>query len=167
MSKLTYANIIREAVLAVSTDAALLAWCNEKYSLPPSVRNDLDPMNPPEESECPLIAFSPVGGQNGQDQSGFLRALIVRVAVSDTETEETRDPATGRILTQIFKGTDNVSHLLENLVYPALCKKFNSFGCPISTTDEEVETMQGTLFQAKAGLTIYFEKTIGEERPFL
>ena len=28
MSKLTYANIIREAVLAVSTDAELLAWCN-------------------------------------------------------------------------------------------------------------------------------------------
>jgi hypothetical protein len=162
MSKLTYANIIREAVMAVSTDSALLAWCNEKYSLPPSVRNDLDPMNPPEESECPLIAFSPVGGQNGQDQSGFLRAFIVRVAVSDTETEET-----GRILTQIFKGTDNVSHLLENLVYPALYRRFNFFGCPISTTDEEIEMMQGTLFQAKAGLTIILEKTIGEERPFL
>lgn len=167
MSKLTYANIIREAVLAVSTDAALLAWCNATYGLPPSVRNDLDPMMPPEESECPLIAFSPIGGENGQDRSSFLRAFIVRVAVSDTETEETKDPATGRILTQIYKGTDNVSHLLENLVYPALCKRFNYFGCPISTTDEEIETMQNTLFQAKAGLAICFEKTIGEERPFL
>lgn len=165
--KLTYANIIRQAILAVSTDQALVAWCLATYGAKPSVRNDLDPMNPPNEGDCPLVAFSPVGGENGQDRAEFVRGFIVRVAVYDDGEEVEEDPATGRILTQIYKGTERVSHLLENLVYPALTRRFNSLGFPVSTEDETIENMQGYMFQARAGMTVQFIKTIGEERPFL
>lgn len=165
--KLTYANIIRQAILAVSTDQATIDWCMATYGLRPSVRNDLDPMNPPNEGDCPLVAFSPVGGENGQDRAEFVRGFVARVAVYDEEEEVESDPITGRILTQIYKGTERVSHLLENLVYPALTRRFNSLNCPLSTEDETIENMQGFLFQARAGITIQFMKTIGEDRPFL
>lgn len=167
MSKLTYSNIIREAVNAVADSEAVKQWCLDTYGLLPSVRGDMNSLDPPAESDCPLITFSPVGGEVGQDRGTFLRAFIVRVAVSDTETETTIDNATGRILKLLYKGTDRVSHLLENLVYPALCERFNSFNCPISTSDEEIEAMESSLFQAKAGMTIHFDTTIGEERPFI
>ena len=165
--KLTYANIIRQAILAVSTDQATIDWCIATYGFKPSVRNDLDPMNPPVAEDCPLVAFSPVGGENGQDQSEFIRGFIVRVAVYDEEEEVEIDHDSNRVLTQFFKGTERVSHLLENLVYPALTRRFNGFNCPISTEDETIESMQGFLFQARAGMTVQFIKTIGEDRPFL
>lgn len=166
-NKLTYSNIIRTAVDAVYDDEKIKNWCIEKYGVPPSVRGGMDPLTPVQESDCPVIAFAPVGGERGQDRDLYLRGFIVRVAVSDTEQEIERDAATGRILKQLYKGTDNVSYLLEELVYNALKKKFNYLGFPVSTADEQIDEMQHTLFEAKAGITIFFELAIGEDYPFL
>lgn len=165
--RLTYANIIREAVNAVADSVEIHNWCMATYGLPPSVRNDVDPLSPPTEGDCPLVAFSPIGGERGQDRDVFVRGFIVRVAVSDAEKEITDDPATGRILKLIHRGTDRVSYLLEALVYKALRRHFNQLGVPLSTADEQIEPVQGTLFEAKAGISIIFELAIGEEYPFI
>ena len=166
-NKLTYANIIRMAVDAVSDSTEIHNWCMTTYGAPPSVRNDINPLEPPTEADCPLVMFSPIGGESGQDRDVYTRGFMVRVAVSDCEREVTEDPATGRILKLVYKGTDRVSHLLENLIYPVLKQRFNRAGVPISTTDEQIEPTHGNLFEAKAGISIIFALAIGEEYPFI
>ncbi len=166
MSKLSYANIIRTAMTAISNDDALQSWCIENYGIAPVVVNDLDPMQPLTEADCPFVGFTPVGGANGQDQMPFQRGIIVRCAISDDEIEERFD-ASGRRIWMVYKGTDRISHLLENLIYPALCRAFNQQNIPVSTEDEEIGAIDLTLFQAMAGLSFQFDKVIGEDRPLL
>jgi len=163
---LTYAEIIRTAMTAVRDSTTLQQWCMENYGKVPAIYNDLSPMESPVESDCPVVAFAPIGGENGQDEAPFSRGFMVRVALSDDEVDEETDE-TGRVIWRLYKGTERVSYLLEMLVYPALCEAFNFKNVPISTEDEQIETSNLTLFEAKAGLVIQMEKTIGEDRPYL
>ena len=65
--KLTYRNIVETALVALSSDPAIREWCVAEYGFPPMVANDADPMDPPQERDCPYISVTPLGGENGQD----------------------------------------------------------------------------------------------------
>lgn len=165
--KLTYNNIVETAIDAINKDGAINAWCVAEYGFPPMVANDEDPMDPPQEQDCPYISITPLGGENGQDDATFSRAFLVRCAISDERRIDERDPRTGRILTRRLVGTSKISHLLENLIYPCIRRAFNAKNYAVSTVDETLENPNVSLFQARAGLTIRFDKAIGEEVPFL
>lgn len=165
--KLTYRNIVETALVALSSDPAIREWCVAEYGFPPMVANDADPMDPPQERDCPYISVTPLGGENGQDDATFSRAFLVRCAVSDTRKLDDVDPVTGRVLSRRLVGTEKISHLLENLIYPCIRAAFNAKNYAVSTVDEAMENPNLSLFQARAGLTIRFDKAIGEEVPFL
>lgn len=164
--KLTYANILETCVSAIYSSDEINEWCLREYGRLPLIDDNFDPMTPHVESDCPVVAFAILGGKNGQDTEDFTRILFVRVALSDNRTEVETDD-NGRVRIRRHSGIRNVSHLLENLVYPCLCSAFNSLGYPLSTAEEEIEATDMTLYQASASLAVQFDKCIGEEVPFL
>lgn len=170
--KLTYANIVETAIHALANDSAITEWCLKEFNTPQMVANDADPMNPPQERDCPYISITPLGGENGQDDETFRRAFLVRVAISSRSLPnqgitDDYDPRTGRIRIRRLDGTAKISHFLENLIYPCIRRAFNAKNYPVSTEDETLENPNLSLFQARAGITILFDKAIGEEVPFL
>ncbi len=95
-----------------------------------------------------------------------MRAFTVRVAIHDDTVLEERTPD-GRLLKRDYAGSDAVTELLEDLLYPILCDAFNARNFPLSATEESVESMNMNIFQAKAELTVQMDKAIGERVPIL
>lgn len=167
MARISYNEIVDTAMAAISEDPAISEWCMTTYGKPIAVYNDLDPINPPREEDCPLVCITPMGGEMGQDRGTFLRGFMVKTCVSDSGVTIIRDETTNRIIYKKYLGTERVSYLHEVLIYKALCSAFNSRNYPVSTSDEESETVNDTLFELRAGITVEMEKAIGEEVPLL
>ncbi len=166
MATLSYASIKTIASDAIQGSDEINAWCLKTYGRQLAIVNDLDPMEPPNADDCPLVGIATLGGSTGQDESEYIRAFTVRVAIHDDRVDERRD-VDGRLLSRDYKGSDAVTHLLENLIYPVLCDAFNARNFPLSATEETIETTGLDLFQAKAGLTVKMDKAIGERVPLL
>jgi hypothetical protein len=166
MDALTYSRITETAMNALRSDEALRGWCLECFGRAPMVLNDVDPMQPPEERECPLVAVMSVGGGAGQERGSFRRGLLVRCAVYDPGITEEKD-AGGNTVWRDYRGARRVTDMLENYVYPCLRRAFNALNYPLSTEDEELEPSNLGLFQVRAGISVIFDTAIGEERPYL
>lgn len=164
--RLTFANIVYQAMDALRESIELRSFCMDTYGKMPAIVNDTDIMRPPIEDECPIVSVMAVGGTNGQYEDIYSRGFIVRVALSDDGVEEVTDDD-GRVIWREYLGTKRVSHLLENIIYPVIRERFNSLNFPVSTEDEELETVNMNLFQAKAAMTVQMDKAIGEARPLL
>lgn len=166
MATLSYASIKSIAFDALQNSTELNDWCLRNYGRQVAVVNDLDPMEPPKAEDCPLVGIATLGGSTGQDESEYVRAFTVRVAIQDGRLDERRD-ANGRLLSRDYAGSDAVTHMLENIIYPVLCDAFNARNFPLSATEETIEATGLDLFQAKAGLTVKMDKAIGERVPLL
>lgn len=166
MTTLSFKNIKRIAFDALLGSPEIREWCLSRYGKPPAVVNDLDPLEPPCEDDCPVIGLTTIGGSTGQDESEYVRAFTVRVAIHDDTVLEERTPD-GRLLKRDYAGSDAVTELLEDLLYPILCDAFNARNFPLSATEESVESMNMNIFQAKAELTVQMDKAIGERVPIL
>jgi len=163
---LTYARITETAMGALRADEALRSWCLGCFGRAPQILNDVDPLSPPEERDCPVIAVMSVGGSAGQERGSFRRGLLVRCAVYDPETEEEAD-AEGRVVWRRHRGETRVTDMLEKYVYPCLRRAFNALNYPLSTEDEELEPSALGLFQVRAGISVIMDTSIGEDRPYL
>ena len=164
--KLTFANIVETAMRGIEESQELQKWCMDIYGMEPCIHNELDPMTPPHESDCPFIAICPIGGSSGEDRSSYQRGFMVHVAVSDPGRVERRDEL-GRIVWLEYLGTKRVSYLLEALVYPAIVSGFEAAGYALSTESEEIMSPDVTLFEARSAITIDIDRCIGEDVPLI
>ena len=164
--RLTYKAITGTAMDALAGSAELRAWCLDNYGRVPLLQNDIDPMEPPEERDCPLIGVLALGGEQGQDRKVFIRELMVRCALCDERVTEDRDES-GRVVRREYMGSSMVTDMLELYIYPALRAAFNCFNYPLSTAWETVETPNLNMFQARALVAVSLDVAIGEERPYL
>lgn len=163
---LTYAAIEQTALDALENSAEFQDWCMENFGRKPLLQNDIDPITPPCEEDCPLVAVMAVGGAQGQDHSTFIRGMLVRCAISEGRVSEKRD-ADGRVVRREHLGTKLISDMLECYVYPALRDAFNALNYPLSTAEEDIELPNMNLFQIKAAISIVLDLSIGENRPYL
>ena len=164
--KLTFANIVETAMRGIEESPELQKWCMDIYGMEPCIHNELDPMTPPHESDCPFIAICPIGGSSGEDRSSYQRGFMVHVAVSDPGRVERHDEL-GRIVWLEYLGTKRVSYLLEALVYPAIVSGFEAAGYALSTESEEIMSPDVTLFEARSAITIDIDRCIGEDVPLI
>lgn len=77
--------VLDSLVTALSTDAAIAAWCNAHFGRSVKVFRGMDPADPPRDADCPMIAVST--RERGRDDHGqyYLHGLVVSCGIVSAE----------------------------------------------------------------------------------
>jgi len=166
MYKYSYSSLLEIAMSALQHDEAVQNYSRENCGAALAVISEMPTEDPPTEGDCPLVAFSPLGGSLGQGEDEFIREIAFRLAVQVDPREDTVDTLDdgGRVVRRDFIGTRVLTNLLE-LIYDALAEAFNRRDIQLTSVGETVESAGLGLYQARGELGFHLPACIGERRP--
>jgi len=167
MYKYSYSSLMEIAMSAVQHDETVQRYAQEHCGAQVAVFSEMPTEDPPVEGDCPLVAFSPVGGSLGQGEDEFIRELAFRLAIQvdpALDAQDTVDTESGRVLRRDYFGTATLTNLLE-LIYDALAGAFNRRDIQLTSVGETIESAGLGLYQARGELGFHLPSCIGERRP--
>jgi hypothetical protein len=150
-----FSAITAKAKTAVTTNSALLSWCQDNFGRAPKVYIGLDASNPPAEADCPFIAFvspSRTGGMEASEQTFDL--IVTFGLVSETVTADSNG-------NQTIAGTDLIGDFWE-LIWAALVAGFGSANAYLSQEDTTIDgVVTFPLFVGASQITLTVPVTMG------
>lgn len=165
MRKYSYRNLMRIAAQAVQESEEIADFCQRNFGIPVQTICEMFTEEPPQEWDCPVVEFSPIGGDLGQGEDTFVREIAMRVAVSHEEgaSSISRNDG-GRVVWRGCEGANLLSDLLE-MVYDALAEAYNRNEIQLTRCGETIESAGYSLFQARAELGFEISNVVGASRP--
>lgn len=166
MYKYSYSSLMDIAMTALQHDEAVQAYAAEHCGAALAVISEMPTEDPPTEGDCPLVAFSPIGGSLGQGEDEFIREIAFRLAIQVEPSADAMDTLDdgGRVIRRDFAGTSILTDLLE-LIYDALANAYNRRDIQLTSVGETIEAAGLGLYQARGELGFHLPSCIGERRP--
>lgn len=154
----TFKNITDQAKAVVKADTALATWCDSKFGRAPKVYIGMDAANPPQESDCPFIAFVVASRKGGMEAGETIFELIVTFGlVCSTMTKDT-----GEAGDETLEGVNLIGEFWE-LIWAALAADFspNVF---LSEEDTDIDgVVTFPLFLGASQITIRIPTILGAD----
>ena len=166
MYKYSYSALQSIAMYAIQHDDNIQSYARRLCGGALAVISEMPTEDPPTEGDCPLVAFSPIGGSLGQGEDEFIREIAFRLAIQvdpSTDVTDTMDES-GRVVRRDFSGTATLTDLLE-MIYDSLAEAFNLRDIQLTSVGETIESAGLGLYQARGELGFHLPACIGERRP--
>lgn len=151
-----FSDITSHAKTAIRADAALEAWCQDKFSKSPKIYIGLDVANPPKESDCPFIALVAPRRTGGVEAGMLTHELVITFGLvcSDITVDSTGD--------ETIEGGNLIGDMWE-LIWAVLVAQFstNVFLSEEDTTIDGVVTFP--LFVGASQVNIHIPVIMGAD----